>query len=123
MLIESKGVRGNRMLTNDDFTIGVEEEYQIIDPSTRELLSRAHLILATAQDSVGDSVQFEHHLSQIEIGTAIARSVPEVRSELTRLRREVIASAGRNGGQNRGRGHTSVLALGSAGNDAPRRDT
>ena len=84
-------------MTNDDFTIGVEEEYQIIEPETRELLSRANVILATAQDSVGDSVQFEHYLSQIEIGTAIARSVPEVRSELTRVRREVIAAADRNG--------------------------
>ena len=90
---------GHTFVTNDDFTIGVEEEYQIIDPATRQLLSRAHLILATAQDSVGDSVQFEHYLSQIEIGTAIARSVTEVRSELTRLRREVIAAAERNGGR------------------------
>ena len=86
-------------MTNDEFTIGVEEEYQIIDPATRELLSQAHLILATAQDSVGDNVQHELYLSQIEIGTAITRSVAEVRSELTRLRREVIAAAERNGGK------------------------
>jgi glutamate---cysteine ligase / carboxylate-amine ligase len=99
MLVGRRDCEDHTFVTNDDFTIGVEEEYQIIDPATRELLSRAHLILATAQDSVGDSVQFEHYLSQIEIGTAIARSVPEVRSELTRLRREVIAAAERNGGR------------------------
>jgi len=99
MLVGRRDCEDHTFVTNDDLTIGVEEEYQIIDPATRELLSRAHLILATAQDSVGDSVQFEHYLSQIEIGTAIARSVPEVRSELTRLRREVIAAAERNGGR------------------------
>ena len=82
MLVGRAECEGQTFVTNDDFTIGVEEEYQIIDPATRELLSRAHLILATAQDTVGDSVQFEHYLSQIEIGTRSARSVAEVRSEL-----------------------------------------
>jgi glutamate---cysteine ligase / carboxylate-amine ligase len=87
------------LVTSDDFTIGVEEEYQIIDPATRELLSRAHEILPTARDSAGDAVQYEHYLSQIEIGTRVARSVAEVRSELARFRRDVIAAAERKGGR------------------------
>lgn len=81
----------------EEFTIGVEEEYQIIHPETRELRSRGARILLQAKASVGDEVQPELYLSQIEIGTPICRNVSEVRSELERLRREVIAAAKREG--------------------------
>lgn len=81
----------------DDFTIGVEEEYQIIHPDTRELRSRAGRILPHAQESLGEEVQPELYLSQIEIGTPICRNISEVRAELVRLRREVIASAEHHG--------------------------
>lgn len=81
----------------EEFTIGVEEEYQIIHPETRELRSRGARILLQAKASVGDEVQPELYLSQIEIGTPICRNVSEVRGELGRLRREVIAAAEREG--------------------------
>ena len=77
------------------FTIGVEEEYQIIDAGTRELSSRQESMLA--QDAVGDRVTPELYLSQIEIGTPICLTLAEVRSQLVRLRREVIAAAEREG--------------------------
>lgn len=57
-----------------DFTIGVEEEYQIINPKTRELCSRVQQILPIAQKALGEQVQPELHLSQIEIGTPVCRS-------------------------------------------------
>ena len=81
----------------EEFTIGVEEEYQIVHPETRELRSRAQRILPEARAIVGDEVQPELYLSQIEIGTPICRSVADVRAELVRLRREVIAAAERDG--------------------------
>ena len=81
----------------EKFTIGVEEEYQIINAQTRELRSRAALILREAQKALGDEVQPELYLSQIEIGTPICQTLTEVRAELTRLRGEVIAAAGRDG--------------------------
>ncbi len=81
------------MSTNEQFTIGVEEEYQIINRTTRELQQRGARILSEAQAAVGEEVQPELYLSQIEIGTPICNTLAEVRAELTRLRGEVIAAA------------------------------
>ncbi|MDF5719862.1 MAG: carboxylate-amine ligase [Rhizonema sp. PD37] len=82
-----------------DFTIGVEEEYQIINPTTHELCSRVQQILPIAQKAIGEAVQSEMQLSQIEIGTPVCRSLSEVRTELVRLRGEVIAAAAVDGNQ------------------------
>ncbi len=81
----------------EEFTIGVEEEYQIINAETRELCSRAGSILTDARHALGENVQPELYLSQIEIGTPICRTLAEVRAELMRLRGEVIAAAERDG--------------------------
>lgn len=85
------------MPTREEFTLGVEEEYQIINTKTRELHSRQERILDGAQEALGDEVTAELFLSQIEIGTPICRTLAEVRRELVRLRGEVIASAEREG--------------------------
>ncbi|MGB8510567.1 MAG: carboxylate-amine ligase [Pyrinomonadaceae bacterium] len=81
----------------EEFTIGVEEEYQIIHPETRELRSRGQSILKQAREAVGDLVTPELYLSQIEIGTPVCRTLTEVRNELQHLRREVIAAAEQEG--------------------------
>jgi carboxylate-amine ligase len=81
----------------EEFTVGVEEEYQIVHPATRALRSRAQRILTKAQAAVGNEVQPELYLSQIEIGTPICRTLTDVRGELMRLRREVITAAEREG--------------------------
>lgn len=83
----------------EDFTIGVEEEYQIINPVTRELRSRVEHVLPKAQKVLGEEVQPEAQRSQIEIGTPICRTLADVRSELVRLRREVIVAAQKDGNQ------------------------
>lgn len=83
----------------EDFTIGVEEEYQIINPATRSLCSRSQQILPIAQKTLDEEVQPEAQLSQIEIGTPVCRTLSEVRAELVRLRREVIAAAAIDGNQ------------------------
>lgn len=71
------------MSTNSEaFTIGVEEEYQIIDPATRQLRSRAAYVLSSAREAIGDEVQPELHLSQIETATPICRSLADVRHAL-----------------------------------------
>lgn len=85
------------MSSTEEFTIGVEEEYQIIDARTRELRPRAYHILPEAQAAVGDRVTPELYLSQIEIGTPVCRTLADVRAELVRLRREVIAAAEKDG--------------------------
>jgi carboxylate-amine ligase len=80
-------------MSEHGFTFGVEEEYQIVDPATRELKARAHRILPEAREAVGDRVQPELYLSQIEIGTPVCRTLAELREALVHLRREVAAAA------------------------------
>lgn len=79
--------------TNQSFTVGVEEEYQVIDPKTRELCPKSYLILPIAQVSSGDMVQLEFRQSQIEVATPICQSLEDVRTHLTKLRRNLIAAA------------------------------
>jgi glutamate---cysteine ligase / carboxylate-amine ligase len=77
-------------------TLGIEEEYQIIDPETRELrsyiteiLDRDHLVLG--------EVKPELHQSMVEIGTKVCRTPAEARAELVRLRGMVMQLAGKSG--------------------------
>ena len=100
------------MTTDEPFTIGVEEEYQIVHPATRELRSRAYLILPVAQEALGNHVTPELFQSQIEIGTSICHTVAEVRANIMRLRGEVIAAAAKFGNRIVAAGTHPVLALG-----------
>jgi carboxylate-amine ligase len=77
-------------------TIGIEEEYQIIDPVTRELRSYITEILQEDSVVLGE-IKPELHQSMIEIGTNICHSAAEVRTELVRLRRMVMELAARRG--------------------------
>lgn len=81
----------------ENFTIGVEEEYQIIDPHTWELSSSANALLRTAQKTLGESAQPELQLSQVEVATPVCRDLQEVRTELQHMRREMIAAAAKKG--------------------------
>jgi len=81
------------------FTIGVEEEYQIIDPKTRELRGQATRILLDTQETLGEEVQPEIYLSQIETATPVCQSLAEVRSEVARLRQAVTAAAAKDSSQ------------------------
>jgi glutamate---cysteine ligase / carboxylate-amine ligase len=78
-------------------TLGIEEEYQIIDPHTRELHPSIVEILEEAQRVLKDQVKPELHQSVVEVGTAVCRSPAEARAELVRLRREIIGLAGKRG--------------------------
>ncbi|MDH3746173.1 MAG: carboxylate-amine ligase [Acidobacteriota bacterium] len=70
-------------------TIGIEEEYQIIDPETRELTSYVQELLEEGRVVLSDQIQPEFMQSQIEVGSTICKDMGEARSELTRLRRAV----------------------------------
>ncbi|MGF7214731.1 carboxylate-amine ligase [Spirosoma lacussanchae] len=84
-------------IPDEAFTLGVEEEYQIVDPETRQLQSDAQLILPEARATVGDQVTPEMYRSQIEIGTPVCQTLGQVRDELNRLRSELITAAGKTG--------------------------
>ncbi|MEP6572412.1 MAG: carboxylate-amine ligase [Gemmatimonadota bacterium] len=77
-------------------TIGIEEEYQIIDPSTRELRSYITEILKEDSMILGE-VKPELHQSMVEVGTKVCHTPAEVRAELIRLRRLVMDLAAKNG--------------------------
>ncbi|MDB4916529.1 MAG: ybdK [Gemmatimonadetes bacterium] len=77
-------------------TLGIEEEYQIIDPESRELKSYITEILNGDSMTVAE-LKPEMHQSMVEIGSKVCRTPQEVRDELVRLRGMVMDLAGRNG--------------------------
>lgn len=78
-------------------TIGIEEEYQIIDPETRELRSYITEILEEDHMVLREQVKPELHQSIVEVGTAVCKTPAEARTELVRLRRLVMDLAAKNG--------------------------
>jgi carboxylate-amine ligase len=79
------------------FTIGVEEEFQIIDPETMALRSHVIQLLTAASHGLGDQVKQEMHQSIVETGTKICDNVSELRLEMHRTRGELVAAAERTG--------------------------
>ena len=77
-------------------TIGIEEEYQIIDPETRELRSYITEILED-DHIVLEQVKPELHQSIIEVGTTVCRTPADARAELVKLRRSVISHVEKSG--------------------------
>jgi len=72
-----------------ELTIGIEEEYQIIDPATRELTSYVQELLEQGRVVLKDQIKPEFLQSQIEVGSHICHNIQEARQELIRLRRSV----------------------------------
>jgi glutamate---cysteine ligase / carboxylate-amine ligase len=76
------------------FTIGIEEEYQTVDPVTRDL--RSHIateMLAKGKRRLAERVKAEMHQSVVEVGTMICKTVKEAREDLFDLRRQMIGLA------------------------------
>jgi carboxylate-amine ligase len=78
----------------EKFTLGVEEEYMVIDPRTRELTSHDQKIVELAHQVVKDSVKAEMHQAVVEVGTGICQNVEEARADIRRLRKVVTEVAG-----------------------------
>lgn len=85
-------------MSENRWTIGVEEEFQIVDVQTRALSPHGARILSDVQGAVGEAAQHELFLSQIETGTPICRSLADVREQVKRLRHAVIEAARHDGG-------------------------
>jgi carboxylate-amine ligase len=80
------------------FTIGIEEEYQTIDPSTRDL--RSHIetqMLAHGKLLLHERVKAEMHQSVVEVGTRICHTIKEAQEDLYDLRRQMISLAKEHG--------------------------
>ncbi|HYT64863.1 MAG TPA: glutamate-cysteine ligase family protein, partial [Vicinamibacterales bacterium] len=68
------------------FTVGVEEEFQIVDPATWELRSHVSQLLASSAPTFGDQIKRELHQSIVEVGTKICATVAELAEEIIRIR-------------------------------------
>jgi carboxylate-amine ligase len=79
------------------FTIGVEEEFQIIDPESGELRSHVSQLIAASSPEVGEQIKPELHQSIVEMGTKICENVAELRPEIYRMRGELVNAADRAG--------------------------
>ncbi len=79
------------------FTLGVEEEYQIVDPETRELRSYVSEIIEGGKTVLRERVRPELHQSMVEVGTTICEDVSQVRSQLVEMRGELNRLAERGG--------------------------
>ena len=74
------------------FTIGVEEEFQIVDPTSCELRSHVTELMAASAE-LGEQVKPEMHQSIIEIGTKICQNVNELDADMRRTRGELVRAA------------------------------
>ena len=75
------------------FTIGIEEEYQVVDPETRELRSYITQILDRGQTILREQIKPEMHQSIVEVGTHPCRTISEARAEVVKLRGTIASLA------------------------------
>ena len=80
-----------------DLTLGIEEEYQVCDPRTGDLVPGVERLLqaaAIADPALRDRMAFELLHTVLEVNTAVAESVDDALAKILRLRREVHGIAG-----------------------------
>jgi carboxylate-amine ligase len=99
MAAPSKSPRSTAKKIGGLFTLGIEEEFQIIDPATRELRSHVEQIMDDGKMLLAERVKTEMHQSVVEVGTDICRTVQDARRAVTGLRSDLWKLA-------RGRGLT-----------------
>ncbi len=73
------------------FTLGIEEEFQIVDPRTRELRSHVSEFLEEGKMLLGEQIKPEMIQSMVEVGTGICKNIQEARADITRLRSIIAA--------------------------------
>src|ERR1044071_937487 len=79
------------------FTLGIEEEFQIIDPKTRELRSHIQQILADGKMILKEHLKPEMHQSVVELGTEICNDARDARRAVVYLRSELAKLAAHDG--------------------------
>ncbi len=85
-------------MTGPSFTLGIEEEYQTIDPDTFDLRSHIQMeIIEKGKRQLHERVKAEMHQSVVEVGTGVCRNVKDAAIDLKDLRRRMIALTEENG--------------------------
>jgi carboxylate-amine ligase len=78
-------------------SIGVEEEYQLIDPATGQLVPNCKDVMRQLSGDVRADIQHELHLTQIEMASTVCHTLDEVRSSIQKVRGQLIKAAERTG--------------------------
>src|SRR5258706_13573944 len=71
------------------FTLGVEEEYMVLDPITHELKSHEQKIVHEGQKVIKDKVKAEMHQAVVEVGTDICNDADEAYEDVAQLRKTI----------------------------------
>ncbi|HSP45316.1 MAG TPA: carboxylate-amine ligase [Chthoniobacterales bacterium] len=83
--------------TNHTFTLGIEEEFAIVDPETRELRSHIQEILEGGKVLLKEQIKPEMHQSVVELGTEICSSIDHAREHVIELRSKLASLADKAG--------------------------
>ena len=89
---------GKTVIVPPSLTIGIEEEYQTIDPESRDL--RSHISAEIVQKGkmlLAERVKPEMHQSVVEIGTGICKNILQAKTEVRMIRRQIVELAKANG--------------------------
>ena len=81
----------------DQFTLGIEEEFQIVDPISRELRSHVSEFLDEGKMILGEQIKPEMIQSMIEVGTGVCKNIQEARADISNLRGVIASLAEKNG--------------------------
>ncbi len=79
------------------FTLGIEEEFQVIDPVTRDLTSHIHQIVDDGKTFLLEQVKNEMHTAVVEVATNVCEDIADARREVTKLRRAIFDQAAKEG--------------------------
>src|SRR5436190_4391538 len=92
-----KQMTRKRRIRDHVFTLGIEEELQIIDPETRELHSHIQQILADRKVILKERIKPELHQSIVELDTDVCEDARAARKQVVGLRTELAKLAARDG--------------------------
>ena len=84
-------------MIDGQFTLGVEEEYQIINPETRDLRSYVSRLIEDGKSVLRERIRPEMHQSVVEVGTTVCADIGEVKCELYEMRGELDKLARKGG--------------------------
>ena len=90
-------LRQRPVMERRGLTLGVEEEYLVVDAESGALVPHSGRLLPAARRRLGDDVTGEVNLCQIEVATPVCRTLDEVRGHVARLRQQLAAAAAETG--------------------------
>ncbi|KAA5539105.1 YbdK family carboxylate-amine ligase [Roseiconus nitratireducens] len=105
---------------SDPLPVGIEEEYQLVDPSTGELRANCKDVMRNVRRDCGAEIQHELHLNQIEMASPVCQTLDDVREQL-RQTRSVLAQAAADSGDALAAAGTNPLPVPEDPNITPKQ--